>query len=71
MDNIAYGRAHNTDHQMQLLMNAAAMMAESRFALLVVDSTTALYRTVCSISLHECLLSLSFFVSVCLFFVCA
>jgi DNA repair protein RAD51 len=45
MDNVAYGRAHNTDHQTQLLMNAAAMMADSRFSLIVVDSATALYRT--------------------------
>ena len=45
LDNIAYARAYNTDHQTQLLMQAAAMMTESRFALLVVDSATALYRT--------------------------
>ncbi|CAG8568530.1 374_t:CDS:2 [Paraglomus brasilianum] len=45
MDNIAYAKAHNTDHQMQLLVQAAAMMAQSRFALLIVDSATAHYRT--------------------------
>jgi len=45
LDNIAYARAYNTDHQSQLLLQASAMMAESRFALLVVDSATALYRT--------------------------
>ncbi|KAJ9472845.1 DNA repair protein rhp51 [Diplonema papillatum] len=45
LDNIAYGRAHNSDHQNQLLVQAAAMMAESRYALIVVDSATALYRT--------------------------
>lgn len=45
LDNIAYARAYNTDHQTQLLMQAAAMMTESRFALLIVDSATALYRT--------------------------
>ena len=45
MDNVAYARAYNSDHQNQLLMQAAAMMAESRYALLVVDSATALYRT--------------------------
>ena len=45
LDNIAYARAYNTDHQMQLLVAASAMMVESRFALLVVDSATALYRT--------------------------
>ena len=31
LDNVAYARAYNTDHQMQLLLQAAAMMAESRF----------------------------------------
>ncbi|KAL6749248.1 DNA repair protein RAD51-like protein 1-like protein [Haematococcus lacustris] len=45
LDNVAYARAHNTDHQLQLLQQAAAMMAESRFALIVVDSATSLYRT--------------------------
>ena len=44
LDNVAYARAHNTDHQGQLLMAAASMMADSRFALIVVDSVTALYR---------------------------
>lgn len=45
LDNVAYARAYNTDHQMQLLIQAAAMMSESRYALLIVDSATALYRT--------------------------
>lgn len=45
LDNIAYARAYNTDHQTQLLYTAAAMMAESRYSLIVVDSATALYRT--------------------------
>jgi DNA repair protein RAD51 len=45
LDNVAYARAHNTDHQAQLLIAAASMMAEARFALVVVDSATALYRT--------------------------
>lgn len=30
LDNVAYARAYNTDHQTQLLFQAAAMMAESR-----------------------------------------
>lgn len=30
LDNIAYARAYNVDHQMQLLVQASAMMAESR-----------------------------------------
>lgn len=45
LDNVAYARAYNTDHQSQLLILAAAMMAESRYALLIVDSATSLYRT--------------------------
>eukprot|EP00941_MAST-03F_sp_MAST-3F-sp1_P004084 g4084.t1 len=45
LDNVAYARAFNSEHQMKLLTNVCAMMAESRYALLVVDSATALYRT--------------------------
>lgn len=45
LDNVAYARAHNTDHQQNLLAAAAGMMADSRFALIVVDSATALHRT--------------------------
>jgi len=30
LDNVAYARAYNSDHQLQLLIQAAAMMAESR-----------------------------------------
>ncbi|KIS68723.1 recombinase RAD51 [Mycosarcoma maydis] len=45
LDNVAYARAYNADHQLQLLMQASAMMAESRFSLLIVDSLTSLYRT--------------------------
>ncbi|KND00769.1 DNA repair protein RAD51 [Spizellomyces punctatus DAOM BR117] len=45
LDNVAYARAYHTDHQKQLLVQAAAMMAETRYCLLVVDSATALYRT--------------------------
>nr|AIW60888.1 RAD51 [Schmidtea mediterranea] len=45
LENVAYARAYNTDHQNELLVQAAAMMSESRYALLVVDSATALYRT--------------------------
>eukprot|EP00887_Chlorella_sp_A99_P002608 scaffold6.g2608.t1 len=45
LENVAYARAHNTEHQMQLLQNAAQMMADSRFALIVVDSATALFRS--------------------------
>lgn len=45
LDNVAFARAYNSEHQMQLLVQASAMMAESRYALVVVDSATALFRT--------------------------
>ncbi|RHZ61908.1 hypothetical protein Glove_345g50 [Diversispora epigaea] len=45
LDNVAVARAYNTDHQMNLLIQAAAMMTEARFSLIIVDSVTALYRT--------------------------
>lgn len=45
LDNIAYARAYNSDHQTKLLVQASAMLNESRYALVVVDSATALYRT--------------------------
>ncbi|CAO3681905.1 unnamed protein product [Rhizopus stolonifer] len=45
LDNIAYARACNTDHQTNLLKEAAAMMTETRFAVLVIDSAMALYRS--------------------------
>ncbi|XP_038072257.1 DNA repair protein RAD51 homolog 1-like [Patiria miniata] len=45
LDNVAYARAYNSDHQGQLLLQASAMMSQSRYALLIVDSATALYRT--------------------------
>ncbi|KAL6774488.1 RAD51 [Auxenochlorella protothecoides x Auxenochlorella symbiontica] len=45
LDNVAYARAHNTEHQQALLLSAAAMMTESRFAVVIVDSATALFRS--------------------------
>lgn len=45
LDNVAYARAYNAEHQLQLLNLAAQMMAELRFALLIVDSIMSLYRT--------------------------
>lgn len=45
LDNIGYARAYNSDHQQQLLIYAAGIMAENRYALLIVDSATALYRS--------------------------
>ncbi|KAG1051013.1 hypothetical protein G6F43_006754 [Rhizopus delemar] len=45
LNNIAYARAYNADHQTALLFQASSMMAETRFSLLIVDSVIALYRT--------------------------
>lgn len=45
MENISYARAYNSDHQNDLLIHAAAMMTENKYAVLIVDSATALYRT--------------------------
>ena len=45
LDNVAFARAYNSEHQIQLLYQASAMMAETRYALVVVDSATALFRT--------------------------
>ncbi|XP_027359012.1 DNA repair protein RAD51 homolog A-like [Abrus precatorius] len=45
MGNVTCNRAYNTDHQSQLLLEAASMMVETRFAVVIVDSATALYRT--------------------------
>ncbi|KAK9447430.1 Rad51-domain-containing protein [Limtongia smithiae] len=45
LDNVAYARAYNADHQLTLLNQAASLMANSRFSVLIVDSIMALYRT--------------------------
>lgn len=45
LENVACARAYTTDHQTSLLIQAAAMMTESRYGLIVVDSATGLYRT--------------------------
>lgn len=45
LENVAYARAHNSEHQMELLKMAAAIMSQDRYALVVVDSATALFRT--------------------------
>ena len=44
LDNIAVARAYNSDHQMDLLKTAAAMMVESRYALLIIDSIINLFK---------------------------
>jgi DNA repair protein RAD51 len=45
LENVAYARAQNSEHQMELLKTAAAIMAQDRYTLMVVDSATALFRT--------------------------
>lgn len=45
LENVAYARAHNSEQQMELLKMASALMVEDRYALMVVDSATALFRT--------------------------
>lgn len=45
LDNIICARAHNSEQQMELLADAAALMSDSRYALLIVDSATALFRS--------------------------
>ena len=44
LENVVYARAHNCDMQNRLLLQAAAVMSENRFALLIVDSATAHFR---------------------------
>lgn len=45
LENVVYARAFNSEHQLELLAQASALLAESRFVLVVVDSATALFRT--------------------------
>jgi DNA repair protein RAD51 len=45
LDNIVVARAHNSDHQLKLITDVAAICAESPVALVIVDSVTALLRT--------------------------
>jgi DNA repair protein RAD51 len=45
LDNVICARAHNSEQQMELLSDAAALMSENRYSLIIVDSATALYRT--------------------------
>jgi meiotic recombination protein DMC1 len=44
LDNILVARAYTSEHQSELLDHVAARMAQDRFALLIVDSATALFR---------------------------
>lgn len=45
LENISYAKAMSSEHQMALLDQAAVLMAETRYALCIVDSATALFRT--------------------------
>mmetsp|Transcript_5162 Transcript_5162/g.8554 ORF Transcript_5162/g.8554 Transcript_5162/m.8554 type:complete len:380 (+) Transcript_5162:81-1220(+) len=45
LENVTYARAYNAEHQEKLLVEAAAVFCDSRYALLVVDSATGLFRT--------------------------
>lgn len=45
LENVVFARAHNSEQQMELLKQAAALMSEDRFVLLVVDSATSHFRT--------------------------
>lgn len=45
LENVSCARAYNSDHQSQLLIQAAAMMSENKYGLMIVDSAMALYRS--------------------------
>ena len=45
LDNVICARAHNSEQQLELLSDAAALMSDNRYALMIVDSATALYRS--------------------------
>jgi len=45
LENVTYARAYNAEHQDKLLSEAAGVFCESRYALLIVDSATGLFRT--------------------------
>lgn len=45
LDNVICARAHNSEQQLELLADAAGIMSDTRHALMIVDSATALYRT--------------------------
>merc|ERR1719446_1356521 len=45
LENVTYARAYNAEHQEKLLVEAAAVFCGSRYALLIIDSATGLFRT--------------------------
>ncbi|KAF3776259.1 DNA repair RAD51-like protein B [Nymphaea thermarum] len=44
LSNVVYRKFENTDHQLRLLSDVASMMRRDRYALIIVDCATALYR---------------------------
>jgi DNA repair protein RAD51 len=44
LDNVAYAKAHNVDHQLSLLSAAAGMMADSRCVVLCEKTAPSLGR---------------------------
>ena len=53
-EQVAYARAYNSDHQSQLLIEAACMMADQRFGLVIVDSVSALRPRPLATRIHAC-----------------
>lgn len=45
LENISVAKAFNCDHQTNLLIQAAALLKDNKYSLLIVDSAMALYRT--------------------------
>lgn len=48
LDNVAYARAYNADHQQQLLVHASALMSESR----------CVHKVDCGLQLHRAFLQI-------------
>jgi hypothetical protein len=61
LENVAYTRAYNTDHQSRLLMEAASMMIETRRVQLVVLGLHVNYMLLCE---HIANISMLYFLSV-------
>ncbi|KAG2378084.1 hypothetical protein C9374_008706 [Naegleria lovaniensis] len=45
LDNVTFARAYSSDHQEKLLQEAGKLLAESHYAVIIVDSCTGLYRS--------------------------
>lgn len=50
LDNIAYGRALNSEHQMELIEEIGSNFTEGTFRLLIIDSIMAHFRVDVSIN---------------------